>query len=52
MTALQADLFDPPTADDALGEAYSLANTPEDRRVHGITLTPAWLVDCLLDLAG
>ena len=48
----QVELFDPPTADDALGEAYSQANAPEDRRVHGITLTPAWLVDRMLDLAA
>ena len=41
----QVALFDPPPADDALGEAYSQTNTPEDRRAHGITLTPHWLVD-------
>ncbi len=48
----QAELFEGPAADDALGIAYSLANTPQERRQHGITLTPAWLVDCMLDLAA
>ena len=34
---------------DALGEAYCLANDAQTRRAEGITLTPAWLVERMLD---
>ncbi len=51
-TLAQADLFDAVAADDALGEAYSNANTPQARRADGITLTPPWLVERMLELAA
>ena len=34
---------------DVLGEAYCIANDAQSRRVQGITLTPAWLVERMLD---
>ena len=34
---------------DALGEAYCLAHDAQTRRTQGITLTPAWLVERMLD---
>ena len=34
---------------DGVGEAYCLANDAQTRRAEGITLTPAWLVERMLD---
>lgn len=34
---------------DALGDAYCRANDAQSRRAQGITLTPAWLVERMLD---
>ena len=34
---------------DGLGEAFCLANDAPSRRAEGITLTPAWLVERMLD---
>jgi adenine-specific DNA-methyltransferase len=49
--ARQPDLFLPvPTApEDTLGEAYCQQHDAGSRRVHGITLTPEWLVQAMLD---
>jgi adenine-specific DNA-methyltransferase len=35
-------------AQDRAGEAYCVENSPADRRPHGITLTPEWLVEQML----
>lgn len=35
--------------EDALGDAYCIANDSRSRRADGITLTPAWLVERMLD---
>lgn len=50
-TLLQAELF-APAGHDPLGEAYARAHLPEERRASGITLTPQWLVQRMLDLAA
>lgn len=34
---------------DILGDAFCVRNDADDRRPHGITLTPQWLVDAMLD---
>lgn len=46
------DRFEPPVADDVLGNVFSEANSPQVRRADGITLTPPWLVQRMLDLAA
>lgn len=52
----QALLLDVPGGgeplDDLLGENYCVENEPQSRRAHGITLTPIWLVEHMLDLLG
>ena len=50
---LFADIADEAGAadDDAPGTAYCATHSAEDRRAGGITLTPAWLVERMLDLA-
>jgi adenine-specific DNA-methyltransferase len=45
----QIELFDPPAASDALGEAWCARNDAASRRSQGITLTPPWLVERMLD---
>lgn len=51
-TPPQAELFASATAEDALGERFCLANDAVTRRASGITLTPQWLVDAMLDRLG
>jgi len=56
---LFADIADPGAAvadladldDDAPGTDYCATHSAEDRRAGGVTLTPAWLVERMLDLA-
>ena len=45
----QAELFDADTLGDSLGDAFCAANDADSRRPHGITLTPLWLVERMLD---
>lgn len=45
----QLALFDAESDGDALGDAYCVENDARSRRVQGITLTPAWLVERMLD---
>jgi adenine-specific DNA-methyltransferase len=45
----QLVLFENDSSCDALGDAFCLANDAQSRRVQGITLTPAWLVERMLD---
>ena len=45
----QAELFDANALGDVLGDAFCAANDADSRRPHGITLTPAWLVERMLD---
>ena len=52
LTPSQAELFTSTTADDPLGERFCLANDAVTRRASGITLTPQWLVDAMLDRFG
>ena len=49
----QVDLFERYSGSDAPGDDYCLRNDSVSRRAEGITLTPAWLVECMLDeMAG
>lgn len=48
----QAELFASAAAEDLLGERFCLANDAVTRRASGITLTPQWLVDAMLDRFG
>ena len=45
----QAELFDSGPRSDALGEAYCVDHDAASRRRQGITLTPHWLVERMLD---
>ncbi len=45
----QLALFDKDASRDLLGEAFCTANNAQSRRVQGITLTPEWLVERMLD---
>ena len=45
----QTELFDPPAVSDVLGEAWCVQNDAASRRSQGITLTPHWLVERMLD---
>ena len=45
----QVELFDANALGDVLGDAFCAANDADSRRPHGITLTPAWLVERMLD---
>ncbi len=47
--APQLALFEADASTDALGDAYCVENDAQARRVQGITLTPAWLVERMLD---
>ena len=47
--AAQLALFDGDARHDALGAAFCEDNDAQARRLHGITLTPTWLVDRMLD---
>ena len=47
--AAQLALFDGDVRHDALGAAFCEDNDAQARRLHGITLTPTWLVDRMLD---
>ena len=49
MSALTSDLFDPVSVYDAAGAAVCQRMTGEQRRQQGITLTPEWLVDLMLE---
>ena len=46
---LQTVLFPDERVDDALGAAYCAATAPALRRAEGITLTPEWLVHCMVE---
>ncbi|MDP1648819.1 MAG: methyltransferase [Rubrivivax sp.] len=46
---LQAALFPDHCVDDALGAAFCEGTSPALRRSEGITLTPEWLVDAMVD---
>lgn len=46
---LLPQLFENDSSGDALGDAFCSANDAQSRRVQGITLTPAWLVERMLD---
>jgi FkbM family methyltransferase len=45
----QLALFENDSSGDALGDAFCMANDAQSRRIHGITLTPEWLVARMLD---
>ena len=45
----QLALFENDSGGDALGDAFCTANDAQSRRTQGITLTPAWLVERMLD---
>ena len=45
----QRALFDADPSRDALGDAYCADHDAQSRRAQGITLTPAWLVERMLD---
>ena len=45
----QIELFDPSAVSDALGAAWCVQNDAASRRAQGITLTPPWLVERMLD---
>ena len=45
----QAELFEPGSNADALGDTFCIDNDAQSRRAHGITLTPPWLVGRMLD---
>lgn len=47
--AAQLALFGGDVFDDAVGAAYCVENDAQARRAQGITLTPEWLVDRMLD---
>lgn len=55
-TALQCELFDPPASGlaerEAAEEAFLAAVGPAQRRAAGITFTPLWLVDLMLERAA
>lgn len=55
-TPVQADLFAPPTvglhAPAANAELHCAGLAPEARRAQGITLTPHWLIELMLDHAA
>lgn len=48
----QPTLFEPDSGSDALGDAFCITNDAQTRRLQGITLTPAWLVERMLDEVG
>lgn len=48
----QPDLFGMADVYDALGDAFCIENDAASRRGEGITLTPRWLVDCMLNSVG
>ena len=50
--AAQLALLDADVQHDALGAAFCIDNDAQARRLHGITLTPAWLVERMLDEVG
>ena len=47
--ALFANQADVDAGFDTLGDAYCLANDAQSRRAQGITLTPSWLVERMVD---
>lgn len=55
-TLVQADLFEPPAAPSnaqaASAEVHCAALAPDVRRAQGLTLTPHWLIELMLDHAA